>query len=251
MVAMAWASDQDSHWTYFEALYFAYTPLIIIGLRDFHISTAREKSFFVFWGLLVVPTVTMLISNMGGTIARMFGDLTIYIGKLAILPVDRPFVKLIQDTFHPKKILNESTGQNGPPQPTKPTQSPNRWKDRNAIEADEYKKEESARAGGDIAAENIHHYHYVLFREVRKTINYATSNLPKEFHDYERENFLNLIAGEDVLALVGSAAATTEENGREGSDAFWRWSWIDRKSPGLKPLMHAWPCGIELAHELY
>ncbi|RJE17529.1 Potassium channel [Aspergillus sclerotialis] len=232
-----WTSDQDSHWTYFESLYFAYTTLLTIGFGDFHPSTAWEKSFFVFWTLLAVPTVTILISNIGDTIARTFGDLTIYIGKLTILPGDKPFKELIRDLTRgswKEKFLNESADQDEPPQPPSSQLDPeNTVEDeteaRNAIEADEHKKEESARARGDIAAENIHHYHYLLFREVRKMINYATTNLPKEFEYHEWEYFLNLIAGEDVFPETDEKKKEKEKEKGRGNG----WSWIDRKSPLL------------------
>jgi potassium channel subfamily K len=44
------------------------------------------KAFFVFWSLLAVPTLTILISNMGDTVIKAFRDLTIWIGSLTVLP---------------------------------------------------------------------------------------------------------------------------------------------------------------------
>ncbi|KAL1686509.1 hypothetical protein GGG16DRAFT_128652 [Schizophyllum commune] len=63
-----WYSEHPQQWTYFNALYFAYTTLITVGYGDFYPQSNSGKPFFVFWTLLAVPTMTVLISNMGDTI---------------------------------------------------------------------------------------------------------------------------------------------------------------------------------------
>ncbi|KAI9927860.1 Potassium channel [Aspergillus wentii] len=237
-----WASKKETKWTYFESLYFAYGALLTIGYGDFHPSTEWETSFFVFWTLLAVPTVTILIANVGDTVVRSIRDITIYIGALTILPGEKPVRELIRDIFQvswKEKFLKETADEDSTQEPTEPErdQDQDRQRDRyrdaevnlpyeeevrNAIEADEHKKEESARARGDIAAEQIHHYHYLLFREVRRMIDYATRNLPKEFDFQEWEYFLNLIAGEGH-----PVAEAEEQNGCRS------WSWADYKNPLL------------------
>ncbi|KAF7333507.1 hypothetical protein MVEN_02366900 [Mycena venus] len=52
-------------WTYFEALYFSYTSLLTIGYGDFFPQSNSGKPFFIVWSLMAVPTVTILISNVG------------------------------------------------------------------------------------------------------------------------------------------------------------------------------------------
>ncbi|KAJ7203762.1 hypothetical protein GGX14DRAFT_647869 [Mycena pura] len=52
-------------WTYFESLYFSYTTLLTIGYGDFFPKSNAGKPFFVVWSLIAVPTVTILISNVG------------------------------------------------------------------------------------------------------------------------------------------------------------------------------------------
>ena len=44
------------------------------------------KPFFVFWSLLAVPTLTILISNMGDTVIKGVKDLTIWLGEITFLP---------------------------------------------------------------------------------------------------------------------------------------------------------------------
>ncbi|KAL1746868.1 hypothetical protein HDZ31DRAFT_80905 [Schizophyllum fasciatum] len=63
-----WYSEDPQHWTYFNALYFAYTTLLTVGYGDLYPQSNSGKPFFVFWTLLAVPTMTVLISNMGDTV---------------------------------------------------------------------------------------------------------------------------------------------------------------------------------------
>jgi potassium channel subfamily K len=73
-------------WTYFESLYFAYTTLLTIGYGDFFPKSNSGKPFFVIWSLIAVPTVTVLISNMGDTVVGWLKEGTLWIGERTILP---------------------------------------------------------------------------------------------------------------------------------------------------------------------
>lgn len=46
------------------------------------------KPFFVFWSLLAVPTLTILISDMGDTVVKAIKDATIWLGEVTVLPSD-------------------------------------------------------------------------------------------------------------------------------------------------------------------
>lgn len=230
-----WLPGQNEKLTYFEALYFAYTTLFAIGYGDFRAASDWERSFFVFWTLLAVPTVTLLIANVGDTMVRTIRDVTIYLGELTILPGDKPIRELIKDMTRlswKERFLTEAVADKKPDEEdveeaaaAATTAAENgdqedkgQEEERNAIEADEHKKEESARARGDVTAETIHHRHYLLFREVRRMMDYAMRNLHKEFDYQEWEYFLNLIAG---------AGDQTE------GEAYPRWDWTGHKSPLL------------------
>lgn len=73
-------------WTYFESLYFAYTTLLTIGYGDFFPKSNSGKPFFVIWSLIAVPTVTVLISNMGDTVVGWLKHGVLWIGERTILP---------------------------------------------------------------------------------------------------------------------------------------------------------------------
>ncbi|RYP78659.1 hypothetical protein DL771_000326 [Monosporascus sp. 5C6A] len=75
-------------WGYFDAFYFAYTGLTTIGYGDVTPLSNGAKSFFVFWSLLALPTMTVFISNAGDTIVKVIRDATLRFGNLTILPSD-------------------------------------------------------------------------------------------------------------------------------------------------------------------
>lgn len=75
-------------WSYFDGVYFAYTALTTIGYGDITPVSNGAKSFFVFWSLLALPTMTVFISNAGDTIVRIIRDGTLRVGNLTILPGD-------------------------------------------------------------------------------------------------------------------------------------------------------------------
>ncbi|CAK5263240.1 unnamed protein product [Mycena citricolor] len=60
-----WFAESAQEWTYFQSLYFSYTSLLTIGYGDFYPQSNAGKPFFVVWSLMAVPTVTILISNVG------------------------------------------------------------------------------------------------------------------------------------------------------------------------------------------
>ena len=81
-------AERNQDWSYFESLYFSYTTLLTIGYGDFEPMSNSGKPFFVFWSLLAVPTLTILISDMGDTVVKSIKDATIWVGEITVLPSD-------------------------------------------------------------------------------------------------------------------------------------------------------------------
>lgn len=75
-------------WSYFDALYFSYTTLLTIGYGDLYPISNASKPFFVLWTLLAIPTLTVLISNLGDTLIRAFRDAVHAIGAWTVPPGD-------------------------------------------------------------------------------------------------------------------------------------------------------------------
>ena len=57
-------AEEDTGWSYFDALYFTFISLLAIGYGDNGLQSMAGKAFFVLWSLIVVPTLTMLIATL-------------------------------------------------------------------------------------------------------------------------------------------------------------------------------------------
>ncbi|KAF4984255.1 hypothetical protein FDECE_17129 [Fusarium decemcellulare] len=73
-------------WVYFDGFYFCFVSLTTIGYGDVTPISNAGKSFFVFWSLLALPTMTVLISNAGDTVVKLIRDSTLRLGNITILP---------------------------------------------------------------------------------------------------------------------------------------------------------------------
>ncbi|KAK0743793.1 potassium channel [Schizothecium vesticola] len=80
-------------WSYFDGFYFAFLGLTTIGYGDLTPVSNGGKSFWVFWALLALPTMTVLISNAGDTVVKVIRDGTDQIATITILPGERGFKK--------------------------------------------------------------------------------------------------------------------------------------------------------------
>ena len=72
--------------TYFEALYFCYVSLLTVGYGDLAPRSNAGKPFFIVWSLVAVPTMTILISDMGDTVVASYKRGTFTLGDWTILP---------------------------------------------------------------------------------------------------------------------------------------------------------------------
>ncbi|KAG7286056.1 hypothetical protein NEMBOFW57_008359 [Staphylotrichum longicolle] len=80
-------------WTYFDGFYFSFVSLTTIGYGDMTPVSNAGRSFWVFWALLALPTMTVLISNAGDTIVKGIRDATDQIATVTILPSEAGFKK--------------------------------------------------------------------------------------------------------------------------------------------------------------
>ncbi|KAL8859339.1 MAG: hypothetical protein Q9178_004277 [Gyalolechia marmorata] len=72
--------------TYFQALYFCYISLLTIGYGDISPSSNGGKPFFIVWSLVAVPTMTILVSDMGDTVIGSFKRGTFTLADWTVLP---------------------------------------------------------------------------------------------------------------------------------------------------------------------
>ncbi|KEF55298.1 uncharacterized protein A1O9_08952 [Exophiala aquamarina CBS 119918] len=80
------AERRTQDMSYFEALYFCYVSLLTIGYGDLSPKSNPGKAFFVVWSLIAVPTMTILISDMGDTVISSFKRGTFKLGDVTVLP---------------------------------------------------------------------------------------------------------------------------------------------------------------------
>jgi potassium channel subfamily K len=95
--------ENYQNWKYFDSFYFCFVSLTTIGYGDNTPVSNAGKSFFVFWSLLALPTMTVLISNAGDTVVKLIRDGTLRLGNITILPGEGSF----SNDF--KYVLNQCT----------------------------------------------------------------------------------------------------------------------------------------------
>ncbi|KAK0201408.1 hypothetical protein DFS33DRAFT_982263 [Desarmillaria ectypa] len=92
-----WFTESPQQWTYFDSMYFSYTSLLTVGYGDLYPESNSGKPFFVIWTLIAVPTMTILISNLGETVVGWLEMGTIWLGNYTILP-DRKTMKELNES---------------------------------------------------------------------------------------------------------------------------------------------------------
>jgi potassium channel subfamily K len=82
-----WQCEKDSQgMTYFQALYFCYVSLLTIGYGDMSPKSNAGRAFFVVWSLIAVPTMTVLVSDMGDTVISNFKNFITHLADFTVLP---------------------------------------------------------------------------------------------------------------------------------------------------------------------
>jgi potassium channel subfamily K len=251
-------------WSYFYSLYFAYTSLLTIGYGDLYPVSASGRAFFVFWSLLAVPSLTILISNMGDTIVKGIRDLTLWVGEFTVLPGEqgvkatikksaskvsggRLFDEYAQEVHEsPPGILGESGGKrrnsndsdtgdnkNGRNDPESAAQRVD--SDAAGVEA----KQAQERGEKDELPRSKRGYHVLLIEEIGKVMRHMHSSPPRKYTFEEWAWYLKLV-GEDESTADGHVKARRkvnpkevedQANGVEESDGVVEWSWVGVRSP--------------------
>lgn len=255
------AAEYGQDWTYFGSLYFAYTSLLTIGYGDFYPQSNSGKPFFVFWSLLAVPSLTILISNMGDTIVKGIRDLTLWIGNFTVLPGEKGVKTTLKEGANQ---LTKGKFFNGITEPGILGENNKRVKDSNDDEDGDQNKNdpESAaqRLAGDRAdrenksanrkAENNdelpkskRHYHVILIKEIGKVRTHLNSSPPRKYTFDEWAWYLKLVGEDESSAEThrkaprkprpdgeGLGAALGDNEGTPVKDKV-EWSWVGNRSP--------------------
>ncbi len=230
-----WKAEKNQNWSYFEAFYFSYTTLLTIGYGDFQPESNSGKPFFVFWSLLAIPTLTILISNMGDTVVKLIKDLTNWVGEITVLPSDEGGVmdrlkygaaratkgqmlanhlKIDKEKAEKREEIDEDfrNFQEANPGLVKMPVRDNKKKgfrrrrksDMEAgdegslkdMEDSEKNEENDAEDRNDVLAEDDHHYRHILISQIRIVYKDTNASVPKKYSYAEWAFFLALL-GED------------------------------------------------------
>ncbi|KAI4649229.1 hypothetical protein J4E93_003543 [Alternaria ventricosa] len=82
-----WITEQETqHLTYFQSLYFCYVSLLTIGYGDLAPRSNSGRCFFVIWSLIAVPTMTILVSDLGDTVVANFKKWSDELADFTVLP---------------------------------------------------------------------------------------------------------------------------------------------------------------------
>lgn len=250
-------SENPQGWTYFTSLYFAYTSLLTIGYGDIYPVSNAGKAFFVFWSLLAVPSLTILISNMGDTIVKGIRDLTLWLGNLTVLPGEKGITHIIKEDakkIAKGKIFSGKVAQMLPGflgEVGKRDESESEGAKKNDPESaaqrlagDKAKfegKEAHDRAtANDPLPEQREEYHHLLIKEIKKVTGHLGSSPPRKYSFEEWAWYLKLI-GEDEADAENHEKAKRgrdvdpgprgcrirREKGEHGGE----WSWMGEGSP--------------------
>ena len=252
-------AEHEQQWTYFQSLYFAYTTLLTIGYGDYKPFSNSGKAFFVFWSLLAVPTLTIVISNMGDTVVKVISDLTLYLGEFTVLPGDAP-VRERMKQFAPRSTggrlfedvidVEEPPGLLGDGRKTDSEKATAGGPGAAAtdflagqVEDEELKEVREAEAKGDKLGEDIHKYHYLLVKEFRNVMKHLNESPPRRYSFEEWAWFLKLMGEDeshsashrtapvkvkndtDTKADMQQAQTDDDEGGMR------QWSWLGNRSP--------------------
>ncbi|KAF2101426.1 putative potassium channel, partial [Rhizodiscina lignyota] len=216
-----WQAEKDVQgMTYFQGLYFCYVSLLTIGYGDLAPKSNAGRPFFVVWSLIAVPTMTILISDMGDTIISGFKKGTYAVADFTVLPKEGVWrslldkfpwlVRWLQNLQEQKRIKRGIPGpedeENAPP--------PHANIEELAGEAEE---DEAGRPPSDAELARG------LADAIRRTAHDLTLETPRKYNYEEWVEFTRLIR-----FTAGSKKKATEEEEEEGLIG---WDWIGEDSP--------------------
>ncbi len=204
-----------------------------------------SKPFFVFWSLLAIPTLTILISDMGDTVVKGIKDATIWLGEVTVLPSSEDTLAnrlkhgLYKGTLGQLDLrktgedVEQGSGDNDDDyqeehpgltrlfrngrKKHKKTDQDSKSEDRLAAEFEETEKkdEDDARKKGEKWKEDEHHYRHVLISQLRKVYADAQAATPKKYTYDEWQYFLKLLGEDEEDAQFHQKAPTHGEEERE------------------------------------
>jgi potassium channel subfamily K len=235
-------SEKPQQWTYFTALYFAYTSLLTIGYGDFVPQSNAGKVFFVFWSLLAVPTLTILISNMGDTIIKSFKDFTIWIGSLTVLPEEEGLLSAMKISF--KRLGKGKIQKERDHGEVTPDSAEKHMLERLNRHVNGEKFEQTGQTGeSDIhmndAERDTRFYHLILSLEIGQLMKDVDASPPRQYTYLEWSYYLRLLGQDEHDRSAHRRPRVDHQHGKDDSPDLGTaddgddqtWSWLGIRSP--------------------
>jgi len=105
-----WVSEKRiQNMSYFQALYFCYISLLTIGYGDLSPQSNAGKPFFVVWSLVAIPTMTILISDMGDTVILAINRGTFTLADWTVLPKEGVWKEFLDNHSTLRSYLERKT----------------------------------------------------------------------------------------------------------------------------------------------
>lgn len=236
-------SEKPQGWSYFVSMYFAYTSLLTIGYGDYVVQSNSGKAFFVFWSLLAVPTLTILISNMGETIIKEFKDFTIWIGSLTVLPDEQGLGSALRLGMKRismgKMYKGESKGHDSNGSHSGASNQFALDRIEKHIEHEELEEEKEADKHGNMLERDVRFYHFILAKEICHLLKDINASPPREYTYDEWNYYLRLIGQDENDASRHRQPRVKHQHGKDDSpdlgiaddEGKFEWSWLGIRSP--------------------
>ncbi|KAH7313049.1 hypothetical protein BKA65DRAFT_151106 [Rhexocercosporidium sp. MPI-PUGE-AT-0058] len=230
-----YAERRIQNLSYFDALYFCYVSLLTIGYGDFSPRSNAGKPLFIIWSLVAVPTMTILVSDMGNTVVSAINRGTFTLADWTVLPKEgvwHDFVLkhpklegwLEQRTkkLEAKKRLEEGFTVQSPDEEEGTTS--------NNAEEDIVKTPTLEKLAEETPAVTEHDLARKLAIAIKRTANDLRLEMPKKYSYEEWVEFTRLIRFSHTKR---PGDIDEEEEVDEEDGGLIEWDWIGEDSPML------------------
>ncbi|KAK0129152.1 Potassium channel [Cadophora gregata] len=225
-----YAERRIQNLSYFDALYFCYVSLLTIGYGDFSPRSNAGKPLFIVWSLVAVPTMTILVSDMGNTVVSAINRGTFTLADWTVMPKEGVWHDFVLK--HPK--LEDWLERR-----TKKMEEKKRIEEGFTVQNPDDEEAETGNAEEDVVrvptldklAEEPptvteHDLARKLAIAIKRTANDLRSETPKKYSYEEWVEFTRLIR-------FSSSKRPEDVDEEEEEQGLIEWDWIGEDSPML------------------
>lgn len=212
--------------SYFEALYFCYVSLLTIGYGDFSPKSNAGKPFFIVWSLVAVPTMTILVSDMGDTVVAAVNRGTFTLADWTVMPKEGVWHDFLQKHPQLKEWVERKTKEREAKKRIEQgfgLQNPD--EEGGAIEEAEAAKPTLEKLAEEAPEQTEHELARKLAVTIKRVANDLRTPHPKKYNYEEWVDFTRLIRF--------SRNTPEEVANEEEEEGLVEWDWIGEDSPML------------------